>query len=48
LYRRKRPKTATEQQVLHRPSEDPNQGRTPQAMLLTSTFSAQTGTAFAA
>jgi hypothetical protein len=48
LYRRKRPKTATEQPVLHRPSEHPNQRRRPQTMLLISTFSAHTGTAFAA
>jgi hypothetical protein len=47
MYRRKRPKTANEQPVLHRPSEHPNRRRTPQTMLLTSTFSAQTGTAFA-
>jgi hypothetical protein len=48
MYRRKRPNIANEQPVLHRPSEHPNQRRRPQTMLLTSTFSAQTGTTFAA
>jgi len=47
LYRRKR-KTATEQPVLHRPSEHPNQRWTPQTMLLTSAFTAQFDTEFAA